>query len=105
MSRERLRRVVLIPFAQITLDSGSLLTWLAVGLLAGFFAGYLIKGGGFGILGDMVAGSVGALIGGFVFGLVDPGWAGFAGSIGIAFLSACVCIAIGRFVVPERGWR
>ena len=46
---------------------------LVVGLIAGWLAGLVMKGGGYGILGDIVMGIIGALVGGFLFGLLMPG--------------------------------
>jgi uncharacterized membrane protein YeaQ/YmgE (transglycosylase-associated protein family) len=44
------------------------LVWfLIIGLIAGWLAGQFVKGGGFGLLGDLIVGVVGALIGGFLF--------------------------------------
>jgi uncharacterized membrane protein YeaQ/YmgE (transglycosylase-associated protein family) len=58
------------------------LWFLLIGLAAGWLAGQLTKGGGFGLVGDLVVGVVGALLGGFLFGLLtsvrlkQPGAAG-----------------------------
>ena len=41
-----------------------LLTWIVVGLIAGWLAGLVVKGGGFGVIGDIILGIVGALVGG-----------------------------------------
>ena len=45
----------------------SLLWFLVVGLVAGWLAGVLVKGGGFGVIGDLVVGVIGAFLGGFLF--------------------------------------
>ena len=45
-----------------------LLLWLVIGALAGWFAGRIVKGSGFGLLGDIVVGIIGAFIGGWLFG-------------------------------------
>ena len=58
-----------------TLDPGGLLAWLIVGLVAGFLASRMMRGGGYGIIGDIVVGIVGAFIGGWVSGFL-----GFGGS-------------------------
>ncbi len=76
-------------FAEITLNPGGVIAWLAVGLLAGWLAGRVMNGTGYGIIGDLVVGLVGAFIGGFVFGLFVTGNSGFWGSILVAFLGAC----------------
>ena len=46
---------------------GGLLWWAIVGLIAGFLAGKVMKGGGFGVIMDIVIGIIGALLGGWVF--------------------------------------
>jgi uncharacterized membrane protein YeaQ/YmgE (transglycosylase-associated protein family) len=45
----------------------SLLVFLIVGLIAGWLAGQVVKGGGFGLVGDLVVGVIGAFLGGFLF--------------------------------------
>ena len=74
----------------------ALIWWIVVGLIAGFLAGLVMRGGGFGIVGDIVVGILGAIIGGFVAGLLGLGASGFVGSIIIAFLGACLLIALLR---------
>ncbi len=78
-----------------TLDPGGLLAWLIVGLVAGFLASRMMRGGGYGIIGDIVVGIVGAFIGGWVSGFLGFGGSyGLIGSIVIAFIGACLLIAI-----------
>ena len=48
------------------MDSHSLLAWLVIGAVAGWLAGTFVKGGGFGLLGDIVVGIVGAFVGGWL---------------------------------------
>ena len=74
----------------------ALLWWIVVGLIAGFLAGVVMRGGGFGIVGDIVVGILGAIIGGFVAGLLGLGASGLVGTIIIAFLGACILIALLR---------
>jgi len=86
----------------MTLEPGGIIAWLVVGLVAGWLAGVVMKGGGYGIIGDIVIGIVGAFIGGFVFSLITGGGtAGFWGSIAIAFVGAVILIAILR-ALPGR---
>lgn len=77
--------------------------WLIlVGLIAGWLAGALVKGGGFGIVGDIVVGILGALLGGWLFrqfGVSTGG--GLLGSILVATVGAIVLIVILRLV--KRG--
>src|SRR5258707_8922174 len=70
--------------------------WLIVGLVAGFLASLVMRGGGYGIVGDIVVGLVGALIGGFLASLLGLGLSGLIGTIIIAFLGACILIALLR---------
>lgn len=89
----------MIPMmAAMTLMPGNVIAWLVVGLVAGWLAGLVMKGGGYGILGDIVVGLVGAFVGGFLVSFFDAGVAGFWGSIFVAFIGACVMIAIVRAV-------
>lgn len=77
----------------------NLIWFLVVGLIAGWLAGVLVKGGGFGLLGDLVVGVVGAFIGGFLFsflGLSSDG--GLIGSIVVATIGAVVLLVIVRVI-------
>jgi len=51
------------------MDITGLVIFLAIGAVAGWLAGTLMKGGGFGLLGNIVIGIIGAVVGGFVFRL------------------------------------
>jgi uncharacterized membrane protein YeaQ/YmgE (transglycosylase-associated protein family) len=73
-----------------------LIWWLLVGLIAGFLAGKVMKGRGFGIAMDIVVGIVGAILGGFLFGLVGIVAVGLIGSILVAFAGAMVLIWLVR---------
>jgi len=78
-----------------TLDPGGLVMWLIVGLVAGFLASRVMRGGGYGLIGDIVVGIVGAFLGGWVSGLLGFGGTyGLVGSLVIAFLGACILIAL-----------
>ena len=82
-------------FADMTIDGSSLIWWLVVGLVAGFLASVVMRGGGFGIVGDIIAGIVGAFIGGWLFGLLGiSAGGGIVGSIIVAFVGSCILIAI-----------
>ncbi|MBI4505341.1 MAG: GlsB/YeaQ/YmgE family stress response membrane protein [Chloroflexi bacterium] len=87
----------------MTLDPGGIVAWLIVGLIAGWLAGVVMRGGGYGIVGDIIIGLVGAFIGGFIFSLLGvAGQAGFIGSIVVAFVGAVMLIAILRTLMPAR---
>jgi uncharacterized membrane protein YeaQ/YmgE (transglycosylase-associated protein family) len=77
----------------------SILTWIIVGLVAGLLAS-LVVGGGYGLLGDIVVGIVGAFVGSWIF--TKMGWhtpfSGLAGTIFIAFIGAVVLLVILRII-------
>ena len=84
------------------LDPGGLLAWLLVGLVAGWLAGHFMKGGGYGLVGDIVLGIIGAFVGGLLFSLLLPGSnVGLLGSIIVAFIGAVLLIALVR-ALPGR---
>jgi len=86
-----------------SLQPGGLLAWLVVGLIAGFLASVVMRGGGYGIIGDIIVGIVGAFLGGLLTNLLAPDANfGFWGSVVVAFIGACVLIAILRAVGGRR---
>ena len=73
--------------------------FLVVGLVAGWLAGVLVKGGGFGVIGDIAVGILGAFIGGFLFtSLGVSADTGILGSIVVATAGAIVLIVVLRIV-------
>ena len=72
---------------------------IVVGLIAGWLAGQVMRGGGYGILIDLLLGLVGGVIGGWLFGALgfNPG-GGIIGSIIVAFVGAVVLVAITRAI-------
>jgi uncharacterized membrane protein YeaQ/YmgE (transglycosylase-associated protein family) len=80
-----------------------LLAFLVVGLIAGWLAGMTMKGHGYGIVGDIVVGIIGALVGGFLAGtFFGVGVTGFnLPSILVAFIGAVVFLLILR-AIPGR---
>ena len=95
----------MVLIAELALSPGGIISWIVVGLVAGWLAGLVMSGGGYGVVRDIVLGLVGALIGGFVSGFFVTGDAGFWGSIVVAFIGACILIAIARAVSPARSTR
>ena len=75
------------------------LWFILIGLAAGWLAGQVMKGGGFGVLGDIVVGVIGALLGGFLFrtfGVSAGG--GLLGSLIVATIGAIVLLFVLRLV-------
>ena len=75
----------------------SVIWFLIVGVIAGWLAGLLVKGGGFGLIGDLVVGIIGALIGGLLFGGGLLG-GGVLGSILVATIGAVILLAVLRVI-------
>ena len=83
-----------------------IIAWLILGLIAGFLASQVMKGGGYGVVGDIVVGVVGAFIGGFLFSLLtgnpNPVNNLDIGSIFVAFVGACILLALMHAVSSRR---
>ncbi len=79
-----------------------LLTWIVVGAIAGWLAGKVMKGSGFGLIGDIVIGVIGALVGGWLAGTflnVSNAISGFnLNTIFVAFLGAVIVLFILRLL-------
>jgi uncharacterized membrane protein YeaQ/YmgE (transglycosylase-associated protein family) len=82
----------------------TILTWLIVGLVAGVLASMVMGGTGYGLIGDIIIGIVGAFFGGWLFGQlgVSSPWGGLAGTIFVAFIGAVVLLFILRLVRGAR---
>ncbi|MBP9837149.1 MAG: GlsB/YeaQ/YmgE family stress response membrane protein [Proteobacteria bacterium] len=76
-----------------------ILWFILIGLCAGWLAGQLMKGGGFGTMGDIVVGVIGALIGGSLFAALGvSAGGGLVGSLVVATVGAMVLIFLLRIV-------
>ncbi len=76
-----------------------LLIWLLVGAVAGWLAGTLVKGGGFGLIGDVVVGILGAFIGGWLLPKLGVQFAaGMIGEIITATIGAVVLLLVLRLL-------
>ncbi len=90
-----------VVMADISLES--LVWWLIVGLIAGFLASVVMRGGGYGMVGDIIVGLIGAFIGGWLFSLVGvSSGGGLLGSIIVAFIGACILIFLLRAFTGGR---
>ena len=72
----------------------ALLIFLAIGAVAGWLAGNLMRGGGFGLLGNIVVGIIGSLLGGYLLGLLGINLGGLVGSIVTATAGAALLLFI-----------
>lgn len=76
-----------------------LIAWIIVGLIAGWLAGQVMKGGGYGVLADIVLGILGGLLGGWIFGRMGvAAGGGMIGSIIVAFIGAVILVGITRLI-------
>lgn len=75
------------------------LLWIVIGLVAGWLASAIV-GGGYGIVGDIVVGVVGAFVGGLIFRGLDirAPWGGLPGTIFVAFIGALVLLVLLRLI-------
>ena len=80
-----------------------LLTWLLVGLIAGFLANVATRGDSYELVSNIIIGIIGACIGGFLASLLGLGYFSFVGSVVLAFVSGCVLIAILHAVAESTG--
>ena len=87
----------------------SILSWIVVGLIAGWLAGVVMKGGGFGFIGNIIVGVIGGVLGGFIASEFFDIGAPMSGinlqSILIAFVGAVVLLIIVRLLAGRRGSR
>ena len=72
------------------------LVWIISGIVAGWLAGVLVRGRGFGLGGDLVIGLLGGLIGGWLAGLVGIAATNWLGEIAVAALGGVVLVAVVR---------
>ena len=80
------------------MDITGLIIFLIIGAVAGWLAGVIMKGGGFGLVGDIIVGVIGSLLGGWLFGLLGIAAGGLIGSIIAAVVGAIILIAIVRLI-------
>jgi uncharacterized membrane protein YeaQ/YmgE (transglycosylase-associated protein family) len=83
----------------LALDPGDLLAWIIVGLIAGFLASAVIRGRGYGCIGNIIVGLIGSVVGGYLADLLNiSGVYHFWGSVAIAFLGSCILVALLQFI-------
>ena len=75
-----------------------LIWWVLVGLIAGWAAGKIMKGGGYGVVMDIVLGIVGAVVGGWLVGILGFQAGGFISTIIVAIIGAVFLIWISRMI-------
>ena len=76
----------------------NLLTWVIIGLIAGWAAGKIMKGGGYGVVMDIILGIVGAVVGGWLLGALGIHAGGLIGTIVVAIIGAMFLIWLTRLL-------
>ena len=75
------------------------LLWvIVIGILAGWIAGKIMRGSGFGVLGDLIVGVIGSLLGSFIFGLLGLGAYGLIGRLVVAVIGALILLWLIRLI-------
>lgn len=86
----------------VGVSSRGVLGWIIIGLLAGWLAGHLTRGRGFGCVVDVILGLIGAVIGGWIFTRLGIVTWGFWGSLAAATVGAVLLVAIARLFAGSR---
>jgi uncharacterized membrane protein YeaQ/YmgE (transglycosylase-associated protein family) len=71
-----------------------LIWFIIIGVVAGFLAGTVVKGRGFGLLGNLIIGIIGALLGGFIFQMLGIGTYNLIGALVCAFIGSVVLLLL-----------
>ena len=75
------------------IDPVGIIIWLAIGALAGWLAGLLMKGAGFGLVGNIIVGIIGAFVGGLLMNMFGASLgAGLVGTVATAVIGAVVLL-------------
>lgn len=88
----------------MSIDAGQLIVWLITGALAGYLAGLIFRGKGFGAVGNIIVGLIGALVGGVLLRLLNvqitglPTFTFSLADLVVAIIGAAVLIAVLRLV-------
>jgi uncharacterized membrane protein YeaQ/YmgE (transglycosylase-associated protein family) len=80
----------------------SFIAWIVIGLIAGWIAGHVTRGRGFGCIVDIILGLIGAVIGGWIFTRLGIVAWGFWGSLASATVGAVLLVAIARLFAGRR---
>ncbi|HET8909731.1 MAG TPA: GlsB/YeaQ/YmgE family stress response membrane protein [Ktedonobacterales bacterium] len=94
----------------LNISLATLVIWIIVGGLAGWLASRVVRGGGLGLLGDVVVGIIGAFLGGLVLSRLLPGVYAFTGgltgfslgSVIVAFVGAVILLLVVRLFTARR---
>jgi len=76
----------------------NIVIWIITGVIAGWLTGMVMKGRGYGILGDLIIGLLGGVIGGWLLGSLGVVAASWLGQVGISFVGGLVLVALVRLL-------
>ncbi len=80
----------------VYVETHGIIWWILIGLIAGWLAGTIARGRGFGCITDVILGLVGAVIGGWIFSRLGIATFGFLGSLAAATVGAVLLVAVAR---------
>jgi uncharacterized membrane protein YeaQ/YmgE (transglycosylase-associated protein family) len=90
-------RVVVVQYER------GLIGWILIGLIAGWLAGKLSRGAGYGCVTDIILGLIGSVLGGWLFMKLGILGGGFITSLAAATVGAIIVVAIVHLIIPGRG--
>jgi uncharacterized membrane protein YeaQ/YmgE (transglycosylase-associated protein family) len=89
-------RVVVVDYQR------GLIGWIIIGLIAGWLAGKISRGEGYGCVADIILGLVGSLLGGWIFTRLGIFGGGFLFSLAAATLGAVIVVSIVHLIAGKR---
>ncbi len=95
-------QVVTQRTVQVWFQSHSLVSWLLLGLVAGWLAGKLARGRGYGCITDIILGLIGSYLGGWIFLKLGIFGGGFLYSLAAATLGAVILVSIAHLFSSDR---
>jgi uncharacterized membrane protein YeaQ/YmgE (transglycosylase-associated protein family) len=76
----------------------NIIIWVVTGVIAGWLAGLVVKGSGFGIIGDFIIGLIGGVLGGWLFGFLGVSASSWIGQVLVAALGGVVLVVVIRAI-------
>jgi uncharacterized membrane protein YeaQ/YmgE (transglycosylase-associated protein family) len=92
------RSFIMKIYGEDEMGATNLVMFLLIGLIAGWLSGMIMRGGGFGLVGDLVVGVIGAFLGGWIFSLLKVSVGGILGSLITSLIGAIVLLFLVRLI-------
>jgi uncharacterized membrane protein YeaQ/YmgE (transglycosylase-associated protein family) len=96
--RSSIKQVIYTNLKENNMSTEHLLLFLVIGVVAGFLAGKIMRGAGYGLVGDLIVGVIGSFIGVWVFGLLGIGVGGILGLLIASVVGALLLLFVIRLV-------